>query len=253
MIFKADSLAGKRFLVTGASSGLGRAAAVGLSQCGAKLVLSGRDPERLQLAAADLEGTGHQALPIDIGSADQMTDFVKSLVTDGSTLDGVFHAAGVSMTLPVRLIKQQQIEEVFRSSVYGAFGIIRAAAQKKVISDGGSIVLMSSISALRGHNGMTVYSSAKAAVDGLVRSAAMELSPRRIRVNSILCGAVYTEMYAREVERMGGDWIASIGAKHPLGFGHTDDITNAVVYLMSGASRWITGSTMAVDGGYMAQ
>jgi NAD(P)-dependent dehydrogenase (short-subunit alcohol dehydrogenase family) len=253
MIFAPDCLDGRRIFVTGASSGLGKAAAIALSRHGAKLAISGRDSARLETCLSELEGEGHRAVVADFRTADEATDLVKSLVKDGGLLDGIFHAAGISMTLPVRLIKQQQIDEVFRSSVYGAFGISRAAAQKNVMSDGGSILFMSSISALKGHNGMTVYSSAKAAVDGLVRSAAMELAPRRIRVNSILCGAVYTEMYAREVDRMGPEWIASVGAKHPLGFGQTDDVSSAVIYLMSDAARWITGTAMAVDGGYMAQ
>jgi NAD(P)-dependent dehydrogenase (short-subunit alcohol dehydrogenase family) len=253
MIFTKDCLAGRRLLITGASSGLGRAAAVATASCGATLVISGRDASRLEETRASLPGTGHTSLATDFRTADETTEFIKGIVKQGGLLDGIFHAAGISMTLPVRLIKQQQIDEVFRSSVYGAFGISRAAAQKNVMRDSGSIIFMSSISALKGHNGMTVYSSAKAAVDGLVRSAAMELAPRNIRVNSILCGAVYTEMYAREVDRMGPEWIASIGAKHPLGFGQTDDISNAVIFLLSDASRWITGSAMAVDGGYMAQ
>jgi NAD(P)-dependent dehydrogenase (short-subunit alcohol dehydrogenase family) len=252
MIFAQNCLAGRRILVTGASSGLGRAAAIALSECGAQVILTGRDEARLEETRGQLSGAAHQAVTMDFRTADDMAEFIKGQVKEGGPLNGVFHAAGISMTLPVRLIKQQQIDEVFRSSVYGAFGIARAAAQKNMVVDGGAIVFMSSVSALKGHNGMTVYSSAKAAVDGLVRSAAMELAPRAIRVNSIVCGAVYTEMYAREVDRMGPEWIASIGAKHPLGFGRTDDISNAVIYLMSDAARWVTGSAMAVDGGYMA-
>ncbi len=252
MIFADNCLADRRILVTGASSGLGRAAAIALSGCGAQIIVTGRDEGRLEETRAQLSGSGHSAVTMDVRTADEMTDLVKSVVKEGGLLDGVFHAAGISMTLPVRLIKQQQIDDVFRSSVFGAFGITRAAAQKNVMNDGGSIIFMSSVSALKGHNGMTVYSSAKAAVDGLVRSAAMELAPRAIRVNSILCGAVYTEMYAREVDRMGPEWIASIGAKHPLGFGRTDDVSNAVIYLLSDASRWITGSALPIDGGYMA-
>lgn len=252
MIFRDDILAGKRLFVTGASSGLGRASAIAASKCGARVVISGRDRERLDDTLSQLSGEGHEALVADLRTADEAVENVKTIVKAGGPLDGVFHAAGISMTLPVRLIKQQQIDDVFRSSVYGAFGLTRAAAQKNVMNDGASVIFMSSISALKGHNGMTAYSSAKAAVDGLVRSAAMELAPRRIRVNSILCGAVYTEMYAREVDRMGPDWIASIGDKHPLGFGQIDDISNVVLFLLSDASRWITGSAMAVDGGYMA-
>jgi NAD(P)-dependent dehydrogenase (short-subunit alcohol dehydrogenase family) len=253
MIFKQDCLAARNIFVTGATSGLGRAAAIALSQHGAKVTISGRDPERLAATATQLEGAGHGQLVADFTDADHAAELVKQVVKESGPLDGIFHAAGISMTLPLRLMKQKQLDDVFRSSVWGSFGIARAAGQKNMLNDGASIVLMSSISALRGHNGMSAYSGAKAAVDGLVRSAAMELAPRRIRINSILCGAVYTEMYAREVERMGPEWIESIGAKHPLGFGSTDDVSAAIIYLMSQAGRWITGTSIALDGGYLAQ
>jgi NAD(P)-dependent dehydrogenase (short-subunit alcohol dehydrogenase family) len=253
MIFTPDCLAGQHVLITGSSSGLGRAAAIVAARHGARVVITGRDAGRLDSTLTQLDGNDHKAVAGELRTADETVDFVKAVVAEGGPLDGIFHAAGISMTLPVRLIKQKQIDEVFRSSVYGSYGIARAAAQKNVMNDGASLIFMSSISALKGHNGMTIYSSAKAAVDALVRSAAMELAPRRIRANSILCGAVYTEMYAREVDRMGPEWIAGIGAKHPLGFGQPDDVANVVIFLLSEASRWITGSAMAVDGGYMAQ
>lgn len=253
MIFKNDCLSGKRIVVTGASSGLGRAAAIALSIHGAQLILSGRDEKRLFETVSKLTGAGHTAVLHDFTTADAATELIKTIVKGSGPIDGIFHAAGVSITLPVRLLKQRQIEETFRTSVYGAFGVVNAAAQKNVMTDAGSIVLMSSISALKGHTGMSAYSGAKAAVDGMIRSAAMEFAPRKIRINSILCGSVYTEMYEREVDRMGADWIASVGAKHPLGFGDTDDVSNAVIFLMSRASKWITGTAMAVDGGYMAQ
>lgn len=252
-LFRSDCLAGRHLFVTGASSGLGRAAAIALAGYGARVVVSGRDAARLEETRTRLAGEGHHAVAADFTDADAAAELVKEIVKQGGPLDGVFHAAGVSMTLPVRLMKQDRIDDVFRPSVYGSFGIVRAAAQKNVMNDGASLVLMSSISANKGHTGMTAYSGAKAAVDGLVRSAAMELAPRRIRINSIVAGAVYTEMYAREVDRMGEEWIASVGAKHPLGFGAVDDVSAAVTFLMSDAARWITGTAMVVDGGYMAQ
>lgn len=248
----ASELAGRRVVVTGASSGIGRATAVELARNGVRVVLTGRNRERLDETLNGLAGDGHRAVAAEIRDADATADLVKEVAREGE-LDGVFHAAGISMTRPVRLMKQQHLDDVFGPSVFGAFGLLRAAAQKNVMRDGGSIILMSSVSAAKGHTGMTAYSAAKAAVDGLVRSAAMELAPRRIRVNSILAGAVYTEMYAREVDRMGTDWIDAVGARHPLGFGAPADVARAVVYLLSDDARWITGTAMTVDGGYMAQ
>jgi len=251
--FIADLLADRRVFVTGASSGLGRAAAIGLSRLGARVAICGRDEGRLAETLAQLDGEGHLSVPAAITDTDGTAELVKDVAKRFGTLHGVFHAAGISLTMPVRMTKQSAVEDTFGPSVYGAFGIARAAGQKNVMAERSSIVLMSSISAERGHNGMMIYSAAKSAVHGLVRSAAVELAPKGVRVNALIAGSVYTEMYAREVERMGPDWIAGVGAKHPLGFGETDDITNAVAYLVSDAGKWITGTTWTLDGGYTAQ
>lgn len=251
--FRPDLLADRRVFVTGASSGLGRAAAIGLSRLGARVAICGRDQTRLAETMAQLEGDGHLAAPAALVDTDATAELVKDVAKRLGPLDGVFHAAGISLTMPVRMTKQQAVVDTFGPSVFGAFGIARAAGQRGVMAERSAIVLMSSISAERGHNGMMIYSAAKAAVHGLVRSAAVELAPKGVRVNALIAGSVYTEMYTREVERMGPDWIAGVGAKHPLGFGETDDITNAVAYLVSDAGKWITGTTWTVDGGYTAQ
>lgn len=251
--FLPDLLADKRVFVTGASSGLGRAAAIGLSRLGARVAICGRDEARLSETMEQLEGNAHLVVAEAIVDTDQTAELVKNVAKTFGPLDGIFHAAGISLTMPVRMTKHAAVEQTFGPSVYGAFGIARAAGQKNVMADRSSIVLMSSISAERGHNGMMIYSAAKSAVHGLVRSAAVELASKGVRMNALIAGSVYTEMYAREVERMGPDWIAGVGAKHPLGFGDTDDITNAVAYLISDAGKWITGSLWTVDGGYTAQ
>lgn len=252
-VFTTDCLAGRRIFVTGASSGLGRAAAIGLSRLGAQVAICGRDEERLSETMAQLADGNHLSVAASITDTDATADLIKDVAKRWGSLHGIFHAAGISLTMPLRMTKQAQVDDTFGPSVFGAFGIARAAGQKNVMAENSAIVLMSSISAERGHNGMMIYSAAKSAVHGLVRSAAIELAPKNVRVNALIAGAVYTEMYAREVDRMGPDWIAGIGAKHPLGFGQTDDITHAVTYLMSDAGRWITGTTMTIDGGYTAQ
>lgn len=253
MIYRDGLLADKRVFVTGASSGLGRATAIALSKLGAKLAICGRDEGRLAETAAQLTGDDHISIVAAIVDTDATAELVKDVAKRFGPLDGVYHAAGISLTMPVRLTKQRSVDDTFGPSVYGAMGIARAAGQKNVMAERSSIVLMSSISAERGHHGMMIYSAAKSAVHGLVRAAAVELAAKGVRVNALIAGAVHTEMYAREVERMGPDWIAGVGAKHPLGFGDTDDIANAVVFLLSDAGKWVTGTTMTVDGGYTAQ
>lgn len=252
MVFSNDCLAGRQYLVTGGSSGLGRAAAAHMARCGARLIISGRDVRRLEETCDALEGEGHHSIVADFVSVDETAALVKSVAKEHGPLDGIFHSAGVSLTLSVRMTKQANLEEVFRSSVYGAYGIASAAAGKNVMAERSALLFMSSISAVKGYGGMAVYGGAKSAVHGLVKSAAVELAPKKIRVNAIVSGSVYTEMYARHVHKMGEEWINDIAGRHPLGFGDTDDITNAAIYLMSDAGKWITGTLMTVDGGYTA-
>ena len=252
MIFSNDCLAGRTIFITGGSSGLGRAAAQHMARCGARIVISGRDPDRLEATRSSLPGEGHAAVAADLVSVDDTAALVKSVAKEHGPLDGILHSAGVSLTLPVRMTKQHHVDEVFRSSVMGAYGVLSAAAQKNVMTDSSAVIFLSSISAIKGYGGMMVYGGAKSAVHGMVKSAAVELAPKKIRVNAIVCGSVYTEMYARHVDKMGEQWIADIAARHPLGFGEPEDVTNATIFLMSDAGKWITGTLMTVDGGYTA-
>jgi NAD(P)-dependent dehydrogenase (short-subunit alcohol dehydrogenase family) len=154
--------------------------------------------------------------------------------------------------LPAKMTKQRNVDEVFNSSVPGAYGVARAAAQKKLVNDGASIVLMSSVAGARANVGLIAYAGAKAAILGLNRALAAELAPRQVRVNAIISGTIETEMHRQMLAKSADEQADANLANHPLGYGQPDDIANAVIFLMSPASRWITGSEMVVDGGYLA-
>jgi NAD(P)-dependent dehydrogenase (short-subunit alcohol dehydrogenase family) len=253
MTFAEDCLTGRTVLVTGASSGLGRASAIAISRCGARVVLNGRDENRLEQTRLMLSGDGHELAAAELADVDGAAEFVRALAKRLGAFHGIYHAAGVTSTVPIRFMKQRLLEDVYRPSVYATYGIARAAAQKGVMSDeGGSIVLMSSISAVKGSLCMTAYSGAKRAVDGMLRSLSVEMAPKNIRVNSIICGSVYTEMYEREAALIGESSIEATRTKHLLGFGEPNDIAQAVIFLLTDASRWITGTSMTVDGGVTA-
>lgn len=253
MIFAADSLSGRRFLVTGASSGLGRETATLLSKCGATLALAARDEGRLAETLGMLAGEGHSTHAIDLTHADAAADAIAAVAKDRGAFDGIFHSAGTTLVLPIKLIKDRHLDEVFGANVRGAFGIARAAARKNVLNDGGSLVFMSSVAGVTGRPALSAYCAAKAAVDGMVRSLAVEFAPRGIRVNSITAGAVETAMH--------NDFVGSIGEAarkdyedfHLLGFGQPEDVANAALFLLGDASRWITGTALAVDGGAAAK
>lgn len=252
MLFDHQALVGKRYLITGASSGIGRATAVALAACGASLVVMGRDEARtretVSMLRADVQ---HMSVVSDFLDADTTAEAVKEAAVAVGGVDGVFHGAGLELLLPIKMTKRSNLDKIFASSVFSAFGVARALSQKGVVRDeGGAFVIMSSAAGLRGQSGMTAYSASKAAVDGMMRSLAVELAPRAIRVNSIAAGAVETAMHGRLANTLSPAAMEAYEAKHLLGFGHAEDVASAAVFLLSPAARWITGTTMVVDGGF---
>lgn len=249
-LLSSNALEGATYLVTGASSGIGRATAIHLAECGARVVLNGRDERRLQETMSVLSGSGHMLCPATLQTADQSNDWIKNVLKESGPLSGVFHSAGVELIRPIRMIKQAQLEDVLGSSLFAAFGIAKALSGKDALIDGASLVFMSSVAGTTGQTGMTAYSATKAAIDGMVRSLACELASRQIRVNSIAAGGVQTAMHDRLTKTTSDDSNKAYANSHLLGFGTPDDIAHAAVFLLSRASRWITGTTMFVDGGY---
>ncbi len=252
-IFASDALLGKTFLVTGASSGLGRATSILIAACGGQVLASGRDSSQLAASINLMQGDKHIALPFTLSTADSLADWIKSVTLEYGALSGIFHSAGTALIRPARMTQQYHLEELMQSSLYSAFGIARAAASKGIIIDGGSIVMMSSVAGARGQSGMTAYSAVKAGIDGLVRSLACELAPRKIRVNSIAAGAVETEMHTKLTTNIAGTpMLDKYEQDHLLGFGQPEDIANAALFLLSDAAKWVTGTNLIIDGGYMA-
>jgi NAD(P)-dependent dehydrogenase (short-subunit alcohol dehydrogenase family) len=252
-VFKSDSLNGKTFLVTGASSGIGRSTAKLISECGGRVVINGRDDSRLGETLDRLAGAGHLTFAAALESADQTNDLLMRVLDASGPLYGVFHCAGIELIRPARMIKQTQLNDVLGSSLFASFGIARALSAKNAMVDGGSIVFMTSVAGSTGQVGMTAYSAAKAGIDGMMRSLACEMASRKIRVNSIASGAVLTNMHDRLINGIGTDAILSYEKAHLLGFGDPKDIANAALFLLSPASTWVTGTTLVVDGGYMVR
>lgn len=251
-VFRDDCFAGRSVFVTGGSSGIGRSAAIALSRCGARLVLNGRDETRLAESVGLLAGKGHAAAPGALTNADDTADLVKAAARDHGPFDAIFHAAGVFAVRAIKVTRQTHLEQTFAASVFGAYGVGRAAASPKVLVDGGALLLMSSVAARRGNPALAAYSGAKAAVLGLTRVLALELAPRRVRVNAAVASTITTEMHWKTLENADMTHVNANEARHPLGFGTPEQMNDAVLFLLSDASTWITGAEIAIDGGYSA-
>ena len=252
-IFAPNLLLGKRVLVTGASSGIGRAASLALARCGAELVVTGRNESRLIETAEKVAPKKCVVAPMVLDSFEAISTWGETISKQYGPFDGVFHAAGEALLKPMRLIKKRDYDQVFNPSLTSAIALSVALSKRGCMQDGGAIVLMSSVAGSKGRQGMGLYSASKSGIDGLARSLAVELAPRGIRVNSLAAGAVRTELHSQIVQNSGISTLNEYESLHPLGFGDVSDVTNMVVYLISEAGRWITGTVLAVDGGYAAK
>lgn len=245
MSYNPFSLEGKTILVTGASSGIGQATAIECSKLGAKLVITGRNPERLQETMSRLEGEGHIQLLADLTNADD----VKRLVAEILTLDGVVLCAGKGVTLPLTFASQEKYCQLLEVNFFAPMEVLRQLVRSKKLSKGGSVVLISSVGGILTFNpGNGIYGVSKAALDSAKKFWAVELSTKKIRVNSINPGMVETKLIH------GGTFtqeqLAVDAAKYPLGrFGHPEEIAYGVIYLLSDAAAWITGHSLVIDGG----
>ena len=239
------SLEGKTILVTGASSGIGQATAIECSKLGAKLVITGRNAERLQETFDQLEGEGHLQITADLSSSGEVKELVEKL----PVLDGCVNNAGYNIMQLVPFIKEEDMRGIFEVNTFAPFMLTHFLAKKKKINKGGSIVFTSSIAG-RGvtspANGL--YAATKAAVSGFARIAAVDLAGKKIRCNSVAPGMIETPLkVAKNITEE--QWAANMELYPLKRFGDPKDVAWAIIYLLSDASCWVTGSEIVVDGG----
>ena len=236
-------LHGQTVLVTGASSGLGKQIALSCAQMGARLVISGRDTARLNETLSALAGEGHVAVPADLTQPADM----QLLAEKAGSLNSVVHCAGISRLAPIRMTNQAQLSEVWKINYEAPVLLTQRILSKNQVAPDGSILFISSIAAYIGVAGVGVYSGSKAALIATMRCLALEVVKRRIRVNCLAPALVESPLLEAT-----GKMVMSIEATeaaYPLGFGKPEDVANAAIFFLSGASRWITGTTLVMDGG----
>jgi NAD(P)-dependent dehydrogenase (short-subunit alcohol dehydrogenase family) len=248
------ALLGKHVLVTGASSGIGRATAQLCSEMGATIECVGRDSGRLNETLASLAAGQHTCHVADIDKPDALSSLLEVCAAEGRPLAGIVHAAGVQRAAPLRIAKEADFLTHFRTNTLSAASLLSAAARRGAVSkEGCSVILVGSVMSVLGAAGLAAYCTSKAALTGLVRAAALELAAARIRVNAVLPGMVDSEMSRSYRATLGAEQVQAIERMHPLGLGQPRDVANAIAFLLTDASRWITGSCLTVDGGYSAQ
>ncbi len=246
MSYNPFSLSGKTILVTGASSGIGQATAIECSKLGAKLVITGRNAERLQETMNRLEGEGHVQILAELTSEVE----IGYLVDTVSVVDGVVLCAGAGVTLPLAFATREKLDSVFNTNFFSQHELLRLLLKKKKLGKGGAVVFVSSVGGVYCNNiGNGVYGTSKAALNSLMKFYAHELAVKRIRVNSVNPGMVNTPLIAKGTLTEEQHKIDM--ANYPLGrYGETNDIAHGIIYLLSDASSWVTGHSLVIDGGY---
>lgn len=237
------SLENKSVLVTGASSGIGKTIAVESSKAGARLIVTGRDSERLQDTLTSLEGDGHIMLQYDIS----IEENIHRLIEECPSLDGVVLCAGINDKALLKSITPEKIHKVIDTNIISPVLTLKELIKQKKLNKGASIVVISSISSGYATISNTMYAASKGALESMVKVAALELAPRSIRVNTIRPGIIDTSIIKNyALESSLGEFIKDI----PLGrIGKTEDIAYATIFLLSELTTWITGSTLTIDGG----
>lgn len=249
MSYNPFSLAGKTILVTGASSGIGRASAIEASRLGARVIVCGRDHERLAQTLQSLEGEGHTAFEGDLLEPDT----IDRLVAEVPVLDGIVLSAGKGLTLPFQFCDREKFDDIFNINFFSPLELLRQLFKKKKLRPGASVVMIASIAGTgRRSVGNAVYGSAKAALQAMVRYTALELAPRKIRVNGVCPGMVHTPLI--HAGTLTEEQLQKDMAAYPLKrYGEPEDIAHGVAYLLSDASSWVTGTSLVIDGGITAR
>lgn len=247
MSYNPFTLEGKTILVTGASSGIGMASAIEFSKMGAKIVLSGRNLERLDKTRQLLSGEGHISIPAEITDETELA----TLVEKCPALDGAAFCAGIANTTMFSFASKEKYQQVFDTNFFSPTELFRLLVKKKKLGKGTSVVFVVSIGGPRATSpGNGIYGASKSALETMIHFSALELAPKKIRVNGVLPGMVETPI-------MHGGGISDEEydlerQRYPLKrFGKPEEIAWALAYFLSDASEYVTGSSLVMDGGAM--
>lgn len=248
------NLNGKRIIISGASSGIGRQCAIRCAESGASLLLMGRDLGRLnetkQLCSKD---TNIEIISFDLENGLPEIE-LNSFIKNKGRIDGFIHAAGISTTLPLRMVEAEKLNHFYKTNISPAILMTKWLCKPlNMNANGVSVVWLSSIMGLVGESGKSIYSLTKGALISGAKALAIELAQKKIRINCIAPGVVVTPMTNKAIYNQSDETRARIEALHPLGLGQPDDIAFAACYLLSDAARWVTGTVLTVDGGYSAR
>ena len=241
------SLQGKTILITGASSGIGKATAIECSKMGATVIAVGRNLERLQETLSIMNSDNNSYYVCDLTDSSSVDNMIASI----PPIDGLINNAGIGIVKPLKFINEEEFASLLQVDTIAPIILLQKMIKKKKIKKGGSVVFTSSMAALGGvTNGNSMYVACKGAISSFIQNAALELGPQKIRVNAV-CPAMVNTPLVHDGDSENEDHLKAMEMQYPLKkFGEPEDIAWAMIYLLSDAARWVTGTNMVVDGGF---
>ena len=243
--FNPFSLKGKTVLITGASSGIGRETAIVCSKMGASVVITGRNEERLIETFDRLKGEGNLSIAADLTD----TEAIESLVQQLPSLTGVVHCAGIGDRSILKMVKEKDIAKVMRINFESPVLLQKALLKKKKLDNSSSIVFVASRAPYAPTVGNGIYSASKGALIAYAKVLGLEVANQLMRVNCVCPAMVWTELVERDAAMTGIDYHEAEKAYPLKRYGLPEDIANLIVYLLSDASCWMTGSCIDITGG----
>ena len=250
------TLAGKIILITGASSGIGRQCAVSCSQMGAIVFLIARNKERLEETLSLMHNIEiHRIIVFDVTAFDEIGKVINSIVLNNGKISGFIHCAGEELTLPTIAMKASYYQKMYDVNVISAFEFSKHISKKKYFSESGcSLIFISSVMGVLGEIAHVSYCATKGALIAGTKALALEFADKKIRVNSVSPAQIEDTFITKKmIENFSEENKENKLSMHPLGYGQTEDIANACIYLLSDAAKWVTGTNLIVDGGYSAK
>lgn len=245
MSYNPFTLENKTILITGASSGIGRATAIECSKLGTKVIATARNEMRLSETMTLLEGTGHTSIIADLSKAEDLMRLIENV----PLLDGLVNNAGISKPLPVQFITEEKMAETFAINQNAPILLFSKLLKAKKLGKGASAVFTSSINGtLGGENSESLYAATKAALSGFVKVAALDLAKKNIRVNCVCPGMTETAILSGGI--ITKEQLEANAKSYPMGrHARAEEIAWAIIFLLSDAASFITGTNLVIDGG----
>lgn len=239
------TLNGKRILVTGASSGIGYATCLLINSLGGNFIGVSRRQDKLKELLSASENDANSIISADITKDGDIEQIIKTV----SNLDGIVHSAGIAVRLPLKFYKKEVLDQTRAVNYDSIVLLVNGLLKQKKLNKRSSIVLVSSIAGLFGSKGNGIYAGTKGALIAIAKVWASELASSGIRVNAVAPGMVKTDIAMAAVETLSAETIAEDEKKYPLGYGNPIDVAAPIAFLLSEASKWITGEVLITDGG----